>query len=625
MQERPPFSAQSGQVRLDKDAAGQGPNAEDSLEAFLQSLLEMQCEMISATGAAILQPNGEKDIAVINVHPPKASNSAPPGWLARAAAKLRSGDWPTSPTCQPQSDQASGDLQSPEAFFLILPLPLSDHQQAVAVYTTPVVSRHEAMYMLRCLNASLGHLQSYFTRRTLKQRERDIQGLTNILQLQHRTNDSHNFLTSAMALCNELTTRYSLERASLGIQVGRDVKVTAMSQTEHINRRMNLVQRLEAAMEECFDQDMEILFPCPDHTPIATRMTQRLSQEFGPATVCSVPIRRLGEVRGVVTLERDPDSQFTLEELRELRILIDLASTRLLERYDEDRWFGARWAAKARRGLQVILGPQYTWIKLAAVIIISAILFMIFVKGPDRITADFSIEAVERQIIPAPFDGFIQQVHVEPGDDIQAGQTVLATMDASELQAQLAELQAELVMHLKEGDVARQEGKESQVQIAEARADRARSRIQSVLLKIEQSQLMSALGGIVLVGDLKDRLGAPVSRGDVLFEVAPHQALRAELYVPDSRIGELHVGQNGEMATASHPDDSIGFVVESIYPVAEVIDQANVFRVKVKLEQQPGWVRPGVEGIAKITVGRKPYGVLWTRDAWNWIRMQLWI
>lgn len=625
MQKSTPRFQQSRQADPTGRTRASGLNYQDALHDFLESLLSMQGEMSAATGAAILQPNGDRDIKVVSLYPPATNPSTPPLWIARAASVLQQGDWPSAARCHVLSDANANEASTTRNCFLILPVPHLQNQKAVAVYNVDVAGDAAARRLLQCLAASFGHLDTYFTRRTLQQCERDVEGLTNILQLQHRANDAMNFRTAAMALCNELTTRYHLERASLGLEAGRTIQLMAMSQTEHINRRMNLVQRLEAAMEECFDQDTEILHPVASHAPIATRMTRQLAQEFGSPRICSLPLRRLGEVRGVVTLERHDAREFEVEELRELRILLDLASARLLERYERDRWFGARWAMAARRGLQVVVGPQHTWIKLAAVIMLAAVLLMIFVKGPDRITADFNIEAVERQIIPAPYDGFIQSVNVEPGDPVEARRTILATMDASELQAQLAELDAELATHIKQRDIARQEGQESQVQIAEAQARRTQSRIQSVLLRLDQSQLMSALSGIVILGDLKDRLGAPVSRGDVLFEVAPPEALRAELYVPDHRISELGVGQAGEMATASHPDDAIGFVVESIYPVAQVIDQTNVFRVKVKLDRQPSWVRPGVEGVAKVEVGRKPYGVLWTRDAWNWVRMQLWI
>lgn len=604
---------------------GESLNYDAPLEVFLQSLLKLQCEVSDACSAAIVQPGPEQNVGVVCVHPAMDKQSTPPLWLSHIASTLKRGDWPSRQGFRPIEIEGQGASDSQIKGVLCFPVPHLENRDALAVYTMRSHQQHDVETAVTVIETCFAHLSTYLATRALKQRERDVEGLTHILQLQVRANEHAKFHAAAMALCNELTTRYHLERASLGLIHGQDIRIRAMSQTEHINRRMNLVQRLEAAMEECYDQDTEILYPSSEHATIACRMTRQLAQEFGPSAVCSVPLRYGGSTQGVLTLERDQQNQFTLEQLREIRILIDLSAPRLLERYQEDRWLGARLATRIRHGLGIIIGPQYTWVKLASLAIIALLVFMMFVQGPDRIDADFKIEAVKRQIIPAPFEGFIETVHVKPGDDITANQTVLATLDVSEFQAQLAKLEAQLATHLKEADIARQDGKESQVQIAEARADQTRSEIASVRLKIAQSALRSSLSGIVIAGDLEDQLGAPVSRGDVLFEVAPPDSLRAELYIPDHRIGELRVDQRGELATSSHPDDSISFVVESIYPMAEVIDQQNVFRVKVKLADKPTWLRPGVEGLAKVNVGRKPYGILWTRDVWNWVRMQLWI
>ncbi len=81
----------------------------------------------------------------------------------------------------------------------------------------------------------------------------------------------------------------------------------------------------------------------------------------------------------------------------------------------------------------------------------------------------------------------------------------------------------------------------------------------------------------------------------------------------------------GTLASVAHPGDYIEFEVERINPVAEVVDQKNVFEVRVHLLQTRPWLRPGMKGVAKVEVGRRTYASLWTRKAVNWVRMKLWI
>ena len=126
-------------------------------------------------------------------------------------------------------------------------------------------------------------------------------------------------------------------------------------------------------------------------------------------------------------------------------------------------------------------------------------------------------------------------------------------------------------------------------------------------------------------GDLKRQIGAPVKTGDVLFEISPLESLRAELQVPEDQILDVAPAQEGYLATASYPSDRIKFKVELINPVAEVVNQRNVFKVRVTLAEKHSWMRPGMEGIAKVHAGQRRYVWIWTRKIVNWVRMKLWL
>ena len=95
--------------------------------------------------------------------------------------------------------------------------------------------------------------------------------------------------------------------------------------------------------------------------------------------------------------------------------------------------------------------------------------------------------------------------------------------------------------------------------------------------------------------------------------------------MPEEEIAEIQEGQTGQLATASYPDRRIDFVVERINPVAEVVDRQNVFKVRVRLLETRPWMRPGLEGIGKVTIGRRSYAWLWTHRLVDWIRMKLWL
>jgi multidrug resistance efflux pump len=278
-----------------------------------------------------------------------------------------------------------------------------------------------------------------------------------------------------------------------------------------------------------------------------------------------------------------------------------------------------------RSWLSVLLGPRHTWTKLAALGAIAALAFVFLVKGPYRVECSSRLEAVNRQIVPAPFDGYLRETMARAGDQAVAGQTILARLDDTELRLRLAEARAEAATHLKELAVARQESKAAEAQIAEAQAAKVQARIDLLQHQLAQSVLVAPISGIILVGDLERALGSPVQTGQTLFEIAPPEKLRVDLSVPESQIGDIAVGQRGAFASLALPGSYVPFTVERIDPIAQVVDQDNVFRVRARLDASSDWMRPGIEGLSRVEIDRRPYANIWSRRLVNWIRMKLWI
>jgi biotin carboxyl carrier protein len=399
----------------------------------------------------------------------------------------------------------------------------------------------------------------------------------------------------------------------------------AMNHTEEIYRKMELIQTIEQAMEECLDQDTEILVPEPEEVSYVGRANQKLSEQENSSAVLSLPLRQQDCVFAVLTLERTVDAPFSQSEMETLRLVCELCSARLADLYRHDHWFRNLFVAKPRKAFSNILNPSHTWAKIAVVGLFLALVFLIFAKGPFRPDSSFVLETVEQQVIPAPFDGYLKEVMVDVGQTVQKDESILATLDTAELRLQLAAAQADRAGYLKQVSAAMRDNETAQAQIAQANADKAQAQCALLEYQISQSQITTPLGGVVVKGDLKRQIGAPVRTGDVLFEVCPLESIRAQLLIPDDLILYMQVGQEGRLATASYPDKPIRFIIERIDPMAEVVNQRNVFKVRARLTETYPWMRPGMEGVAKVEVGEKHYAWIWTRKLNNWLRMKLWL
>jgi len=623
-------------------------------EQFLARLLEGQCRIADASAGAILRFDNDGEVEIVSVTPDSSDADRPPSlaatqnnqpnWLRQAVRQtpriFKQGL--TLVSALRRTDAIYED--APDRYLVMLPLLGTSHirtasERGSSIRTASARTasvRGAAAFLLEgkslaevneCsqrleLSASLLHL--YEMRLTLQRRQTDLLRLGRSVEALDALAEHASLEAAALAFCNHVASAWNGERVSLGFQEGREVKLRAMSHTEKFSRKMRVVQTLERVMEECADQDLEVIHPPVKDATYVSRAAAELSRHYGAETVCSLPLRKQGRVLAVVTLERSNAEPLTLDDLESLRLACEICTPRLSDLYEHGRWFGARMITTARRAAAGMVGPRHTWVKLTSVLAILAAMFLIFVEGRYEVEAPFVVQAPGQRVVPAPFSGYLQQVHVEPGDDVVAGETVLATLDTAELQLELASAKAELARFEKEAYLAMRDGETVQTQLARARAREVAARVDLLTDKIQRARLVAPISGIVLEGDLHDQVGAPVETGEVLFQVAPLAQLRADLQIPESRIPDVEAGQFGRLAAASHPTEAMRFQVEQIHPVAEVVEGRNVFKARVRLLETERWLRPGMEGVAKVHVGERPYGYIWSRELVNWIRMRLW-
>ncbi len=506
----------------------------------------------------------------------------------------------------------------------------------------------------------LQRLQSEFSRRAL-----ELERLKSAFETLSAVNAPARFMAAAMALCNELAARFKAERVGVGFLKGRYVRLQALSHTEKITRHMQLVQDIEASMEECLDQDVEVVVPPPKDASFVYRASQQLSLRHGPSAVANLPLRRKqalakkadreleSDVVAVLSLERTADKPFTVEELETLRLAGDLLTARLVDLYEQDRWIGSKILRDTRKVLSWAVGTKHTWAKAAAIAICALLAFAIFFKSTYQVESPFVLEATERQLISAPYDSDLISVSATAGDFVfteataerfdainnassimplipfRRPVTVLATLKTSELRSKLLAAQNEEQNYIQQAKLYRapKEGppSEAQAQMADFEAKKARANIELYEHQIAQAKIKTPVDGIVLSGDLKSKIGAPVKAGDELFQVGQPD-IRAELSVPEDMVADVKVGQSGTLAASSFPSQKIPFKVERVFPVANVTAGHNVFKVRVVFEPgaQRAWMRPGMEGIAKVDIQDSSYLWIYTHRLVNWARMKMW-
>jgi multidrug efflux pump subunit AcrA (membrane-fusion protein) len=262
-------------------------------------------------------------------------------------------------------------------------------------------------------------------------------------------------------------------------------------------------------------------------------------------------------------------------------------------------------------------------LKLVVAATAAAALFLAFVTGSYRVAADAAVEGEVLRAISAPIAGFVKEAPRRAGDTVKQGE-VIGRFDDRELKLERVRLTSQQGQYAKQYREAMANHNRPQAAMSIAQMEQAEAQLALLDEQLARVEMVAPFDGVIVSGDLSQRLGAPVERGQVLFEVAPLGNFRIALHVDEHDFAEVLLGQHGELAVASMPHQRFAFTVTKITAVNNAKDGRNRFRVEARLDAPPERLRPGMEGVGKIEVDDRRLVWIWTHGLVDRIRLWLW-
>lgn len=448
--------------------------------------------------------------------------------------------------------------------------------------------------------------------------------LYDLLQVSIRLGDETRFVRAVFSLCNDLSVRFGAERVSLGWIRRPYVRLAAMSHVENFDARASATRELESAMEEAWKQESEVAWPQHPGARTVARAHEAYARAQGCGHLLSLPLNAGGHAQGVLTLERRA-RPFDDDELFELRLFCEACARPLSRLRQADRWFGAKLALAASGWLAELLGPRHLGWKLAGSALVLAALLVTFLPWDHRIETPLVLRSQDVLFVPAPFDGYLRQVGVEVGDTVRAG-AVMLELDTRELVLEESMALAEdlrLRREVEKSQAGRQLG---DMQVALARQQQSASKLELLRHQLAHAKVKAPFEGVVIEGDLKRNLGAPVRKGDLLLKLANIGQTYLEIEIDQADVHAVTPGMRGEFAFVGRPELRYPIVVERIDPVATQREGRNVFLARARTEAtfQPWW-RPGMGGAARLEAGQRSLLWVMTQRTVRYLRHVFWL
>ncbi len=433
------------------------------------------------------------------------------------------------------------------------------------------------------------------------------------------------YRAASARLIGDVARLHGCDRVSLGYLHKGRAKVSLLSHSAQFSDRMELIRLIGAAMDEAVDQRRLLIFPhASEQEPTILRAHAELAKRAGSGSILTVPLFSRGAYRAAVTLERIEARPFTQEEAAAAEDVLALATAALEEKRLNDRWLIVKAWHAAHRQLERLLGPGRVARKLVVAFLVATTVFFATYTTEYRLAADAVLEGAVQRAATVPYDGYLLSAPARAGDIVAADQ-VLASLDDRDLQLERfkwASQRAQLASQLQEAQGARDRAK---INIIRAQIEQADAELALVDSKLARSDIKAPFEGVIVSGDLSQKLGTSLTQGDVLFQVAPLAAYRVKLAVEERRIADVAVGQEGRLLLSALPDQTFPLRVTKLTPVTVAEDGGTYFQVEATLTGAAAQLRPGMEGIAKVEVDRRLLIAIWARDVVEWLRLRWWV
>lgn len=609
----------AGAPRTEPEQAWKSFGAAATPEEFCQSWLTLQCHIISEVvdGVVVLQKPGAESFAPLAFWPEGRRDRSHLAEITERA--LREGRGVVQPR-----EGGSGTLPQQPDYQLAYPIRVDGKVRGVVGVEINWRQEAQLQAAMRQLQWGSGWLE-VLLRRHADPMEAARLRLKLILQFIAVFLDRADFREAATALVTEVATQLGCDRVALGIVRPKGVRIEAVSHTVQFDRHANLLRATEAAMTEALDQGEAVIFPPDRDGRLAITFSHaELAQLSGAGGVATFPLVNGGRHAGALTLERAPGFRFDVPTVELLEGLASMLGPLIDLQRARQRSLPAHAVDTVKGTWGKLVGPRHGGFKLMVLLLASVVAFFVLANGDYRVSADTRIEGLVQRAVTAPFSSYVRESTLRAGDTVKAGE-LLARLDDRDLRIERVRLLSQREQLGKQYREAMAERERAQISIITSQIEQAEAQLALVEEQLARTDIIAPFDGVIVSGDLTQSLGAPLERGQVLFEVAPLDSYRVVLQVDERNIADVAIGRRGDLVLSSMPGQAYPFLVEKITPVNEAKEGRNYFRVEARLASGAAQrLRPGMEGVGKIYIEERRLIWIWTREIVNWFRLKIW-
>ncbi|TXT25571.1 MAG: GAF domain-containing protein [Gallionellaceae bacterium] len=508
------------------------------------------------------------------------------------------------------------------------PLEVSGRVLGAVVLEAGARPDNEVQALLRQLHWGVAWVQDFIHCRELASAEEKTGRIGSVMEVIATALRQSALQQTLFETANQVARILNCSRVSFGLATGNTLRMAAFSNAAWFEKDTTIVKHYLAAMEEAMDRLAPVSWMQPSQEASGSEPNQpapahaSLAQEGGALCIHSAPLKQGATCIGVITLERDSEP-FTPADLAWIDALAGLLPSVIALKQHSEQGYAGKIREDTGKLLARLFGPRHLVWKFGSAIALLLMASLALIESDYRVSAKMVVEGEVQRAAVVPFDGFVLDSHVRAGDTVKEGQ-ILCELDDRDLRLEQQKWAGESEQHSRELREAMAGHNSTAVQVLSAQLQQSEAQMKLASARISRAKITSPFDGVVITGDLSQLIGSPVEQGKKLFEIAPLHTYRIILQVDERELRHVSLGQPGKLVITGIAGEPVPFHVSQITPVASAQDGRNFFRVEAKLEQSSAQMRPGMEGIGKISVGERRLWWILTHTFTDWLRLTLW-
>lgn len=254
-----------------------------------------------------------------------------------------------------------------------------------------------------------------------------------------------------------------------------------------------------------------------------------------------------------------------------------------------------------------------------------------------------AVEPINVIEVKSKASGMITRMPVETGTQVRAGD-LLVQVDTRDVQNQydqaLADLRsAEASLKVAEAQknrseelykariITAQEYENAQLSLTQAQGSivRATTNLDLAKQRLEDATVVAPVAGTIIekpvaLGQVIASATGSVSGGTTLLKMADLSKVRVRALVNETDIGSVQAGQPARVIVDAYPERPFQGVVEKIEPQAVVQQSVTMFPVIVSLQNNEGFLKPGMNGEVSLLINSRDNVVAVPNDAVKTLR-----